>query len=150
MQERSAGLNQSEMADNLTKAQRSHCMSRVKSKDTLLERRVRSELHRRGYRFRKHVSTLPGTPDIVFPAQRVAVFIDGDFWHGWCYPRWREKISPFWQQKIEKNRDRDQRNFRKLRAMKWTVIRTWQHQLDHDFEGSVSRIAVVVSKAKAK
>ena len=73
------------MSDNLTPTQRSYCMSRVKGKDTSIERLVRSELHKRGFRFRKHVKTLPGKPDIVFPKAKVAVFVDGDFWHGYDF-----------------------------------------------------------------
>ena len=68
--------------DNLTCEQRERCMSTVRNRDTDIERAVRSELHKRGYRFRKHVRALPGTPDIVFVRDRVAVFVDGDFWHG--------------------------------------------------------------------
>ena len=129
------------MADNLTKTQRSYCMSRVKGKDTLLERSVRSALHRRGYRFRKHVSSLPGKPDIVFPSRRVAVFVDGDFWHGWRYSQWRKKLTPWWRTKIEATRIRDRRNHRRLRAMGWTVIRVWQHQMDRCLDEVINRIA---------
>lgn len=126
--------------DNLTREQRSRCMSRVRGKDTSLERMVRSELHRRGLRFRKHVRGLPGKPDIVFVRAQVAVFIDGDFWHGWQYPRWRNKLAPFWRTKIEDNRKRDRRNFRKLRAMNWRVVRLWQHEVEADFEESIRRV----------
>jgi len=65
--------------DNLTKNQRTYCMSRVKGKDTGLERVVRSKLQKRGLRFRKHVKNLPGKPDIVFVKAKVAVFLDGGF-----------------------------------------------------------------------
>jgi len=75
---------------------------------------VRSELHKRGLRFRKHVKDLPGKPDVVFPTVKVAVFIDGDFWHGYKFPSWEHKVSDFWKQKINKNRERDRRNHRKL------------------------------------
>src|SRR5437870_5476979 len=81
--------------DNLTTHQRSYCMSRVRNRDTDLEAMVRSELFRRGWRFRKHVSSLPGTPDIVFPSHCLAVFIDGDFWHGYRFPQWKGNLSPF-------------------------------------------------------
>jgi len=138
------------MADNLTKAQRSYCMSRVKGKDTLLEQSVRSALHRRGYRFRKHVSSLPGKPDIVFPNGRIAVFIDGDFWHGWRYPQWRKKLTPWWQAKIEATRARDRRNRQRLRAMGWTVIRVWQHELDRGFDNVIAGIAAAVDVANGK
>lgn len=119
-------------------------MSRVKGVDTSLERLVRSELHRRGYRFRKHVKALPGKPDIVFSRQRVAVFLDGDFWHGYRFPQWSHTLSTFWQRKIEGNRIRDQRNFRKLRNSGWQVIRIWQHQVEHDLEACVKQIESLV------
>src|SRR5690606_26602051 len=66
-----------------TAGQRSRLMSCVRTKDTDIEQAVRSALFARGYRFRKHVEALPGRPDIVFARQMVAVFIDGDFWHGY-------------------------------------------------------------------
>lgn len=133
------------MPDNLTPTQRSYCMSRVKGKDTGVERVLRSELHRRGYRFRKHVKELPGKPDIVFTKAKVAVFVDGDFWHGYRFPTWREKVSPFWQEKIGKTRQRDQRNSRKLRRMGWHVIRIWQHELKRDTNSCVLRVASTIS-----
>ena len=132
------------MADNLTPAQRKRCMSSVRTKDTDLEVCLRSELHRRGLRFRKHATDLPGKPDIVFVGARVAVFIDGDFWHGWRFPAWRHKVSDFWKAKIQKNRDRDQRNVAKLRRAGWHVIRLWQHQIEQDSKACVSRIVTAV------
>lgn len=128
------------MTDNLTNVQRSYCMSRVKGKDTGLEKLVRSELYRRGLRFRKHVKELPGKPDVVFSKAKVAVFIDGDFWHGYRYPLWENKLSDFWKEKIRKTRERDQRNFRKLRYMGWRVIRIWQHEIEQDLGKCIKRI----------
>lgn len=128
------------VADNLTPEQRSYCMSKVKGRDTSLERIVRSHLHRRGLRFRKHVRDIPGNPDIVFPRQRIAVFIDGDFWHGYQFPKWKHKLSDFWQKKIEENRRRDQRNFARFRQMGWIVIRVWEHEIKSDLEMVVDRI----------
>jgi DNA mismatch endonuclease, patch repair protein len=132
------------MADHLTPEQRSRAMSLVKLQDGSLEKAVRSELHRRGYRFRKHVKDLPGKPDAVFPKQKVAVFIDGDFWHGYRFPAWEHKLQPFWKDKIRTNRQRDQRNFRKLRQMGWQVIRVWQHEIKQDLESVVNRIVAVI------
>lgn len=138
------------MADNLTPEQRSYCMFRVKGKDTGIETSVRSELHRRGFRFRKHVKDLPGKPDVVFTRAKVAVFIDGDFWHGYRFPAWERKVSDFWKKKISKNRERDTKNHRKLRDMGWTVIRMWQHDLERDFECSIERIVSAVKGATAE
>jgi len=132
------------MPDNLTPEQRSFCMSRVKGKDTGLEMRVRSALHRRGLRFRKHVKDLPGKPDVVFRKARVAVFVDGDFWHGYRFPSWEDKVSDFWKKKINRNRERDAANHRKLRQMEWTVIRLWQHEVEADFDACIDRILAAV------
>ena len=126
--------------DNLTKKQRTYCMSRVKGRDTGLERLVRSELHKRGLRFRKHTGKLPGKPDIVFVNKKIAVFLDGDFWHGYRFPLWKRKIPKFWQKKIGETRKRDQRNFAKLRRMGWRVIRIWENSIEKDLDGVVSRI----------
>lgn len=130
--------------DNLTKKQRSYCMSRVKGKDTSLERIVRSELHKRGLRFRKHNGKLPGKPDIIFTKAKLVVFLDGDFWHGYRFPQWEKTIPPFWQKKIGETRKRDQRNFAKLRRMGWRVIRIWEHSIDRDLNGVIRKICAAL------
>lgn len=132
------------MTDNLTPEQRSNCMSRIKGKDTGLETRVRSDLHRRGYRFRKHLRELPGKPDIVFTRAKVAVFIDGDFWHGFRFSMWKHKVSSFWKTKISKTIERDTENQFRLQEMGWTVIRLWQHELEHDYEASIQRVVAAI------
>jgi len=128
------------MTDYLTPAQRSMAMSRVKSKDTSLEKIVRSELHRNGLRFRKNVAALPGKPDIVFVRGRLAVFVDGDFWHGYRFRQWGRKLTPYWQEKIETNRARDVRNFCKLRRRGWKVLRVWGHEIKDDLGAVVNKI----------
>jgi len=121
-------------------------MINVKLKDGSLEMAVRSELHRRGYRFRKHVRGLPGTPDLVFSREKVAVFIDGDFWHGYRLPTWESKLSDFWRNKLRTNRRRDQRNFRKLRSSGWQVIRIWQHEIKQNLDACIERVIDVVDE----
>ncbi len=134
------------MSDIMSKEQRSYCMSRIKGKDTGIERVVRSELHKRGYRFRKHVKDLPGKPDIVFVRQRVVVFLDGDFWHGYRFPQWKGRLSKYWRDKIGKTRERDKRNFAKLRRMGWRVIRVWEHSVEKNLEGVISKICSELAK----
>ena len=134
--------------DNLTPNQRHYCMSRIKAKDTRLETRVRSALHRQGYRFRKHLRTLPGTPDVVFPTARVAIFIDGDFWHGYDFDSWRHTLSAFWSTKIQRNIQRDTDNHRALRDQGWIVIRLWQHDIDRHFDTSIQQIASTLDTAR--
>lgn len=123
-------------------------MSRVKGKDTGIERAVRSELHKRGLRFRKHVKDLPGKPDVVFPKAKVVIFIDGDFWHGYRFPLWANKLPDFWKEKIQKNRERDKKNLIKLKKMGWHVIRIWQHELESRFIASIERIIFAVNQSK--
>ena len=138
-------MSHEEMTDNLTPEQRSYCMSRIKGKDTGLETRVRSELHRRGFRFRKHLKELPGKPDVVFTKAKVAVFIDGDFWHGYRFPAWEHKVSSFWKTKISKTIKRDTKNHCRLQEMGWMVIRLWQHDLEDDYEASIRKIESALS-----
>lgn len=135
--------------DNLTAEQRSYCMSRVKGKDTGIERRVRSELHRRGFRFRKHFRQLPGNPDVVFTRARVAVFVDGDFWHGYRLMEWEETLTPFWRVKIRRNVERDKKNHRMLRKSGWVVIRLWQHDIERNLQRCIDRIATAVEERSA-
>ena len=139
------------MPDHLTPEQRSRAMKRVKLKDGSLEKLVQSELRVHGLRFKRHVRSLPGRPDIVFNSEKVAVFVDGDFWHGWRLPAWEHKLSPFWRDKLRTNRARDRRNFRKLRSRGWKVIRLWQHQITANLEDSIAKITgTLVPKQASK
>lgn len=116
----------------MTEHQRHECMSHIRSKDTNPEVAVRRELFRRGFRFRKNVRTLPGTPDIVLPRYRTVVFINGCFWHGHkdCrhYTIPKTNVS-FWTGKIERNRSRDLLNIQRLESLEWNVITIWECQL---------------------
>ena len=136
------------MPDNLTREQRSYCMSRVKGKDTGLETRVRSELHKKGLRFRKHLKELPGRPDIVFTKARMAVFLDGDFWHGYGFSAWQDTISPFWKAKIAKTIERDRKYDQQLHDRGWTVLRLWQHEVELDFEACILHIICTVHRSR--
>lgn len=116
-------------------------MASVKSKNTSLERLVFSEMRRRGVRFKRHLKGLPGTPDLVVPSSRKAVFVDGDFWHGYRYPVWKKRIaSKFWRAKIEANRLRDRRNFQRLRRRGWKVMRVWGHEIKKDPARALKKI----------
>lgn len=130
--------------DNLTPEQRSYMMSRVRSTDTTPELLVRKLVHARGLRFRKHCAWLPGRPDLVFVRSKVAVFIDGDYWHGWRFSAWKEKLAPYWKRKITNNRRRDQRNFVRLRKEGWLVLRVWEHEIERNPERCIDRIEAAV------
>jgi len=119
------------MADVFTKAKRSWIMSRVRSKDTVPERIVRSFLHRRGFRFSLHRRDLPGTPDLVLPRHRAVVFVHSCFFHG--HASCKRATLPathraFWASKIKKNGERDLAAVRALRRSGWRVIVVWECQ----------------------
>lgn len=120
-------------------------MAAVKGRDTSLERIVEAAFRRRGWRFARNVPGLPGKPDFVFNSSRVIIFVDGDFWHGWRYPAWRIVLTPYWREKIERNRRRDRLNFQRLRRAGWKVVRIWGHDVEHRLDDVVNRVARLVS-----
>lgn len=135
------------MADRMTPAQRSWAMSRVKGRNGSLELRIQRGLRKSGLRFTLHPADLAGTPDIVFRHERVAIFIDGDFWHGWRLPAWEHKLAEFWRLKLRANRSRDRRNFRRLRAARWTVVRIWEHEARRDMGRCLASIRGALAAA---
>ena len=109
---------------------RSVVMSRIKGRDTGPERAMADAFSSWELTWESHVRELPGRPDFVFRDDRVAVFVDGDFWHGWRFPQWRDKLSDKWEAKIDATRRRDARNRQRLRRMGWKVVRIWEHQIE--------------------
>ena len=126
--------------DIMSAEKRSAVMANIKGRDTGPERIVAGLLSGAGLSFENHARDLPGRPDFVFRDRRVAVFVDGDFWHGWRFPVWRDKLSEAWEAKIEATRLRDIGKFRRLRRSGWRVVRIWEHQLLHDPAGSLARV----------
>ena len=123
---------------------RSAVMSRIRGKGTLPERLVGNAFLQQGLIWESHARDLRGCPDFVFREERVLVFVDGDFWHGWRFPEWRDKLSEAWEAKIEKNRSRDQRNFRHHRRNGWVVVRLWEHQIHKDLEAAIRKVLVAL------
>ena len=117
------------MADRLTKEQRSYCMSRIRSKNTKIEVSFRRLLFNRGLRYRIHYNGLPGKPDIVFPGKKIAIFIDGDFWHGRNFKDRKHTYNEYWYNKIKTNMERDKRVNKLLRKQEWKVVRIWGKDL---------------------
>lgn len=124
-------------------------MRSIGRRDTAPERLVRSELHRRGFRFRVDypVAVESGRaprPDIAFTRKRVAVFIDGCFWHG-CHHHSKpaKRNSGYWGPKIARNIERDRENDSRLHESGWAVIRIWEHD---DVAGSIHRIEALLAK----
>lgn len=104
-------------------------MRRVGRKDTFPELEVRRFLHAKGLRFRLHVRDLPGTPDLVLPSRRTAVFVHGCFWHGHACPHGSVKArtnATYWDAKIRNNRERDARKASALRDAGWFVETVWE------------------------
>lgn len=132
------------MADTITSERRSWNMSRIRGRNTGPELRLRSLLHRAGFRFRLHAKTLPGRPDIVLPKYRTAIFVHGCFWHR--HSGCRNATTPstraeFWQEKFDGNVRRDARNRADLEAAGWTVMTVWECELKTDAEEVVRRLA---------
>jgi DNA mismatch endonuclease (patch repair protein) len=115
--------------DRLTKQRRSWNMSRIRGKDTSPEKRVRSVLHKMGFRFRLHAKNLAGRPDIVLPKYKTVVFVHGCFWHRHkgCKDATMPKTrTEWWRTKLEGNAARDVRNRGALRRAGWRVLTVWE------------------------
>ncbi|MET0084739.1 MAG: very short patch repair endonuclease [Sedimenticola sp.] len=130
----------------MTPEQRSRCMSKIKGKDTKPELLLRKALWKKGLRYRIHYK-LPGRPDIAFVGKRLAIFVDGCFWHG-CpehgvSPKSR---SEFWKKKLERNRERDKEVNEALAEDGWLVMRFWEHEIMDDLPSVVRKIARVYRK----
>ena len=120
--------------DSLSRGHRSWNMSRIKSRDTSPELKVRSILHSSGYRFRLHRKDLPGKPDIVLPKYRTVIFVHGCFWHRHldCKYAYTPKSNiEFWEKKFTANIQRDLRSKKLLQEQGWTVIVVWECQVNN-------------------
>lgn len=114
------------------KETRSYNMSRIKGKDTKPEEIVRKYLFSKGFRYRKNDKRLPGTPDIVFPKYKTAIFVNGCFWHGHKDCRYfviPKTNTEFWLNKINANIERDRRKHNELKELGWKVIVVWECEL---------------------
>ena len=120
------------MADKLTPEQRHTCMAHIRAVDTKPEMLVRKYLFAHGFRYRLHVKTLPGKPDIVLKKYRTVIMVNGCFWHGHegcSHYRLPKTNTAFWREKIERNRHRDAKEAVVLRLLGWHVIRIWECEL---------------------
>ena len=128
------------MADNLTKEQRHKNMSHIKSKNTSIEVKLRKELWKKGYRYRKNYNEIPGKPDIAITKYKIAIFCDSEFFHGKDWEILKLRLEKghnpdYWIKKIERNRTRDWENDKKLLFLGYTVIHFWgQDILKHTDE----------------
>lgn len=130
-----------QMIDVMTSQQRKRCMANIRGRNTKPEVQLRKELWRRGLRYRLHAK-IAGRPDLLFAKQKVAVFVDGCFWHR-CDKHFSlpKTNIDFWQGKIRSNVDRDKRVTNDLRRLGWRVIRVWEHEVESDLQRLATRIS---------
>lgn len=115
-------------------------MSHVRLKRGEAETMLAKALWHKGYRYRLNDRRLPGSPDIALTRYKIAVFVDGEFWHGWDWEHKRDGLKAnraYWQEKIEENIARDLRDRQRLAAMDWTVLRFWEREVKRDLAGCV-------------
>ncbi|MFH1145643.1 MAG: very short patch repair endonuclease [bacterium] len=117
--------------DLLPTKKRSELMSKIRSRDTKFEKEFIAALRKATRKkFQTNVASIKGKPDIVFQKDKICIFLDSNFWHGWYYPRWKHLLkNDFWREKIENNRKRDRKTTVYLRKNSWSVLRYWEHQI---------------------
>lgn len=131
------------MADRISKEHRSWNMSRIRGKDTDIEKMVRSYLFSRGFRFRKNDKRYPGKPDVVLPKYKTVIFVNGCFWHrheGCKYATTPKTNIEFWIEKFNRNVENDKLHIKQLQEMGWRVITIWECELKDSFEETMSRV----------
>lgn len=141
------------MADVLTPKQRRKNMQHIKANDTKIELILRKALWVRGYRYRKNYKELPGKPDIVLPKYKIAIFCDGEFFHGKDWEVLKSRLeksnnSNFWISKISRNRERDDEVNKKLLFMGWTVIRFWGNDIKKNTDECIQVIEETIFDLK--
>ena len=142
------------MADDLTKEQRRKNMQHIRSNDTKIEVLLRKALWNRGYRYRKNYRDLPGKPDIALTKYKIAIFCDGEFFHGKDWEVLRPRLeksnnSEYWISKISKNRKRDDEVNKKLLFMGWTVIRFWGRDINNNTDECIKVIEETIFEVKS-
>lgn len=129
------------MADRVSKEVRSRNMAAIKGANTKPEELVRKYLFSKGFRYRKNVRSLPGSPDVVLPKYKTVIFVNGCFWHmhdcKWF--KWPKSNADFWREKITKNVERDARNKEALEKDGWQVLTVWECELKTNFEDTMSK-----------
>ncbi len=133
--------------DKQTPLSRSSQMSKIRSRNTKFEEGFINQLSAVSpKKFLTHVRAIKGNPDIVFERQKLCVFLDSDFWHGWQYPRWKHLMKDdFWRSKIENNRKRDLKTTRFLKRNGWRVVRIWEHSILKDPDLAIQNLIRLVS-----
>ncbi len=126
-------------------------MSRIKGKNTSIERALSRALWHKGIRFRKNSSSVFGHPDISIKKYRIAIFCDGDFWHGYDWENRKDAIKSrreYWIPKIERNIAKDEETNHILSAMGYKVIRIWEHEIRNDIDNVVAMIMRAIEEQR--
>ena len=145
---RFAKRRDADMADNLTTTQRQACMKKIRSRNTKPELQLRTALWALGHRYRIR-STLEGKPDIIFPRYRLAIFVDGCFWHGCPIHATKPKSNAdYWLPKLERNRARDLGVTAKLASEGWRVHRVWEHEIRQDLTAVVRTVLAIIDDVR--
>lgn len=137
--------------DKLTKEQRRKNMQAVKNKGSKIETALGKALWAKGFRYRKNDKTVFGKPDFTFKKYKIAVFVDGEFWHGkdWEIRKHDHKSNQdFWLKKIERNMERDMEVNQKLREENWKVLRFWGKEIRKNLQSCVEQIEETINEAK--
>lgn len=135
------------MADRISKEHRSWNMSRIRGKDTNIEKLVRGYLFSKGLRFRKNDKRYPGKPDVVLPKYKTVIFVHGCFWHrhnGCKYATTPKTNTDFWMEKFRKNVENDELHTKQLQEMGWRVITIWECELKDSFEETMRRVESIL------
>jgi len=133
------------MTDTRTPEQRKRIMSAVKGKDTTPELALRCALHAAGVRgWRNHYKPAPGTPDLAWPALRVAIFVDGAFWHGHPSRHKPGRSGAYWDDKIARNVERDRRVDTELQAAGWSILRVWDFEIRKELPAVVEQALMLL------
>jgi DNA mismatch endonuclease, patch repair protein len=128
------------MADVFTKEKRSEVMSKIRYKDTKIEIMLRKAIYEAGCRGYRLNYKLLGKPDIVFTKYKVAIFCDGEFWHGRYFNEKKHKYKKYWKDKIMYNMGRDRKNNEKLKSMGWLVMRFWETDIKKNMDKCTNEI----------
>ena len=125
-------------------------MRKIKSDKTTPEILLQRALRKEKIKLKKHCSMLVGKPDVVLVDKKIAIFVDGEFWHGYRWEEKKKKIKnnrAYWIPKIERNIARDRQNNKKLKKLGWQVIRFWQHQIIEDVQKCIQKIKKIAKKS---
>ena len=139
--------------DNLTKEQRRKNMQAIRSSNTKAEILLAKALFSKGYRYRKNNKSVFGTPDLTFKKIKLAIFVDGEFWHGKDWENRKNNIETnkeYWIKKIENNIKRDIKVNDILLTQNWTVLRVWAKDIEKKLDFCVSKIENVIKSLKEK